>query len=39
MPRRSESVETDARVAPEERAAQEYFLYFEPRSDEAAARS
>jgi hypothetical protein len=39
IPRRRESVETDARAAPEERAAQEYLPYFEQRSDEAAARS
>jgi hypothetical protein len=37
--RRRESAETEARRAPEERAAQEYFLYFEQRSDEAARRS
>jgi hypothetical protein len=37
--RRCENVETEARRAPEERAAQEYLRYFEQRSDEAARRS
>ena len=34
---RSESGEPARGVAPEERAAQEYLLYFEQRSNEAAA--
>ena len=39
MSRRCESAQTEASVAREERAAQEYFLYFEQHSDEPAARS
>jgi hypothetical protein len=37
--RRRETVEPDARAPPEARAAQEYFPYFEQRSNEAGPRS
>jgi len=36
---RSESVETEARGSPEQRAAQAYSQYGGPRSDKAARRS
>ena len=39
MRRRSESDQTEASAAREERAAQEYFSYFEQHSDEPDARS